>query len=76
MGALIYKLNNDKNTEIKKSTQLQSQVSSLSGTVNTLQNKIDNISNITKNEVVKENQNAKNNEMKLNPILKKTMEIH
>ena len=76
MGALIYKLNNDKNTEIKKSTELQSQVSSLSGTVNTLQNKIDNISNITKNEVVKENQNAKNNEMKLNPILKKTMEIH
>ena len=66
MGALIYKLNNDKNTETKKSTELQSQVGSLSGTVNTLQNKIDNISNIAKNEVVKENPNAKNNEIKSN----------
>ena len=44
MGALIYKLNNDKNTEIKKSANLQAQVNSLNGTVSDLQGKITNIS--------------------------------
>lgn len=66
MGIFIYKLNNDKTTEIQKSTELQSQVSSLSGTVNNLQGKIDNISNITNNEIVEEKQDAKNNEIKSN----------
>ena len=44
MGIFIYKLNNDKTTEIQKSTELQSQVNSLNGTVSDLQGKIDSIS--------------------------------
>ena len=50
MGALIYKLNNDKNTEIKKSANLQAQVSSLNNTVTELQGTINNISNVINNE--------------------------
>ena len=61
MGIFIYKLNNDKTTEIKKSTELQSQLSSFSENVNNLQGKIDNISNISKNEIVEENQDTKTN---------------
>ena len=44
MGLFIYKLNNDKNTEIKKSANLQAQVNSLTGTVSDLQGKINTIS--------------------------------
>ena len=44
MGVFIYKLNNDKTTEIQKSTELQSQVNSLNGNVSDLQGKIDSIS--------------------------------
>ena len=44
MGIFIYKLNNDKTTEIQKSTELQNQVNSLNGTVSNLQGKINNIS--------------------------------
>lgn len=44
MGIFIYKLNNDKTAEIQKSTELQSQVSILNGTVSELQGKINNIS--------------------------------
>ena len=44
MSVFIYKLNNDKTTEIQKSTELQSQVNSLTGTVNDLQGKITSIS--------------------------------
>ena len=44
MGIFIYKLNNDKTTEIQKSTELQAQVNRLNGTVSDLQGKIDNIS--------------------------------
>lgn len=44
MGIFIYKINNDKTTEIQKSTELQAQVNSLNGTVSDLQGKIDNIS--------------------------------
>ena len=44
MGIFIYKLNNDKITEIQKSTELQSQVKSLSSTVTDLQRKIDKVS--------------------------------
>lgn len=61
MGIFIYKLNNDKTTEIKKSIELQSQLSSFSENVNNLQGKIDNISNISKNEIVEENQDTKTN---------------
>ena len=45
MGIFIYKLNNDKTTEVQKSTELQAQVNSLNGTINDLQGKIDTISN-------------------------------
>ena len=44
MGIFIYKLNNEKTTEIQKSTELQSQVNSLNGTINDLQGKITTIS--------------------------------
>lgn len=44
MGVFIYKLNNDKKVEIQKSTELQSQVNSMNGTIDDLQGKIDNIS--------------------------------
>lgn len=44
MGIFIYKLNNDKSVEIQKSTELQSQVNSLNGTINDLQGKITTIS--------------------------------
>ena len=44
MGVFIYKLNNDKTAEIQKSTELQSQLNNLNGTVSDLQRKINNIS--------------------------------
>ena len=44
MGIFIYNLNNDKTAEIQKSTELQSQVNSLNGTVSDLQRKITSIS--------------------------------
>ena len=44
MGIFICKLNNDKTTEIQKSTELQAQVNSLNGTVSDLQGKITTIS--------------------------------
>ena len=56
MGIFIYKLNNDKTAEIKKSTDLQAQVNNLNGTISELQGKIDSISqtinsnNTTNNE--------------------------
>ena len=46
MGGFIYKLNNDKTTEIQKSTELQSQLDNLNKTVGDLQEKLDGISNI------------------------------
>lgn len=44
MGVFIYKLNNEKNIETKKSADLQTQVSSLNSIVNNLQSKINTIS--------------------------------
>lgn len=63
MGIFIYKLNNDKNTEIQKSTELQAQVNTLktqnnnlSGTINTLQeNRSNEITNTTISEKNEEN---------------------
>ena len=60
MGVLIYKLNNDKNTEIKKSTELQAQVNSLNGTVSDLQGKIDFISETINSTNVAQNQENAN----------------
>ena len=44
MGIFIYKLYNDKNAEVQKSAELQTQVNSLNETVSNLQGKINNIS--------------------------------
>lgn len=44
MGIVMYKLNNDKTTEIKKSTELQAQVNNLNVTVSELQEKINKVS--------------------------------
>ena len=60
MGIFIYKLNNDKTAEIKKSTGLQAQVNSLNGTISELQGKIDNISK-TINSTNNENETTTNN---------------
>lgn len=61
MGFFIYKINNDKNAEIKKSTELQSQVNSLNGTVSNLQGKIDSIS-----ETINPNSSTKSEKLKNN----------
>ena len=44
MGSFIFKLNNDKAREIKKSTELQAHIDSLNATVNDLQGKMNIIS--------------------------------
>lgn len=44
MGIFIYKLNNDKTTEINKATELQNQVNNLNVTVSELQEKINKVS--------------------------------
>lgn len=67
MGIYIYILNKEKTNEIEKSTELQSQVNNLNGTINDLQGKIDNISatinsnNSTKNTVTNTTSSANNN---------------
>ena len=55
MGFFIYKLNNDKTDEIVKSTNLQTQVNSLSEQISDLQGKMNYISKITENEKVNNN---------------------
>ena len=47
MGIFIYKINNEKLEEEKQSAELQSQVNSLNGTVNELQEKINKVAEIT-----------------------------
>lgn len=79
MGIFIYKLNNDKKEEIQKSTELQSQVNSLNGTVSNLQGKVNNISETIedktttsetlKNKIVKEENNNTSKELTLTEIL-------
>ena len=50
MGVFIYNLNNEKTTEIQKISELQSQVNSLNGTINNLQEELSTISeNINSN---------------------------
>ena len=61
MGIFIYKLNNDKTAEIQKSTELQSQVNSLNGTVSDLQGKINNISETINSNNSSESSNTINN---------------
>ena len=65
MGIFIYKLNNDKLEEIKKSTELQTQVINLNNSVSDLQDKIDNISKIINN-----NSSENNDKQKIISILK------
>lgn len=62
MGIFIYKLNNDKNLEIQKSTELQTQVNNLNGTVNELQEKA--------NKVVAEKENLTQNTTDNNSVPK------
>lgn len=45
MGIFMYKLYNEKSIETEKSSELQTQVNILNGTINNLQGKIDSISN-------------------------------
>ena len=61
MGALIYRLNNDKNAEIKKSASLQAQVNSLNGTVSDLQEKITSISETINSNKSNDNSSKDNN---------------
>lgn len=49
MGIFMYKLYNDKITEIEKSAELESQVNNLNETVSNLQEKLDGVSNIVNN---------------------------
>ena len=60
MGVFIYKLNNEKTIEIKKSSELQSQVNNLNGKVSELQGKIDTISNTINNNNSINNDNITN----------------
>lgn len=68
MGLFIYKLNNEKSEETKKSAKLQTQVDNLKGTVSNLQNKINNISetinsnNSNSSENSEESKNNSNNQ--------------
>ena len=78
MGIFIYKLNNDKTTEIQKSTELQAQVNSLNGTVSDLQGKIDNISKTinSNNSTNTENKtNTSNNSMIKNNTANNTEQV-
>ena len=61
MGVFIYKLNNEKNIEIQKSTDLQTQVNSLNNTVNSLQSKINTISETVNDNSLTQNINTANN---------------
>ncbi len=62
MGIFIYKLNDDKNTEIQKSAELQSQVNNLNGTVSELQEKA--------NKLVEEKENLTQNTTDNNSVPK------
>lgn len=59
MGIYISKLKNDKNMAIQKSNELQTQVTSLSTTVNDLQGKIDKVSETIKTDTKKESVESK-----------------
>ena len=61
MGVFIYKLSNDKTAEIQKSTELQSQVNSLNGTVSDLQGKINSISQTINSNTSNESSNTTSN---------------
>lgn len=61
MGIFIYKLNNDKVEEMQKSSELQSKVNILNGTVSQLQGKIDSISETINDNSSTENINTTNN---------------
>ena len=61
MSLFLYKLNNDKTTEIEKSTELQAQVNNLNTTVSKLQEKANTLSNTTYNHnISSENNNTSN----------------
>ncbi len=75
MGALLYKLNNEKAEKEKKVTELQTQVEELNKTVNTLQGKLDSISDIvdskdsSKSSSKKSDNNAENEDDKKDELV-------
>ena len=84
MGLFIYKLNNEKIEETKKSAELQTQVDSINGTVSDLQNKMNNISetinsnysNLSENsEESKNNSNNQNSKQNLTENIKYDVEV-
>ena len=76
MGIFIYKLNNDKTTEIKKSTQLQTQVANLNETVSDLQEKINNISNTINNKNTDDNTSNNSEKLTLSSINKRLYQLY
>ena len=68
MGIFIYKLNNDKTTEIQKSTELQAQVDSLNSTVTNLQSKINTVSQAISDDKVHNTANAVNLDINSNQV--------
>ena len=61
MGIFIYKLNNDKASEIQKSTELQAQVNNLNRTVSDLQGKINNNTSTLSKDTLSDNTQKNNN---------------
>lgn len=61
MGAFIYKLNEDKMTEVNKSNELQAQVNGLNETLSDLQGKIGTISNMLNDNTSVENNTTNSN---------------
>ena len=58
MGIFLFKLYNEKTEEIKKSSELQTQVNSLNGTVSNLQGKINTISETVNSNPITENNSS------------------
>ena len=58
LGIFLFKLYNEKTEEIKKSSELQTQVNSLNGTVSDLQGKINTISETVNSNTITENNSS------------------
>lgn len=58
MGIFLFKLYNEKTEEMRKSSELQTQVNSLNGTVSDLQGKISTISEAVNSKPITENSNS------------------
>ncbi len=78
MGVLIYKLNNDKNTEIKKLDNLQAQINGLNETVSDLHEKINStsetISSLNDSKDITNNSNSDQNKSSEDSIKNQNIE--